>query len=235
MVLYPILFYIAKEIPHMPNLPQTPLRRVVRIVLTGGAAAGKSCVLDTLADEISPHNTFMDFPIAIVPECATQLLSHGITPDRIGQTAFQHAVFRHQLQNENHAFRAMLPTAKKIGLPVVLLCDRGLCDGGAYIREETFTTICHSFDYSRKRLLNRYQAVLYLDSAATLPDLDFDVYAGNAHRLESSRAEVLTTADNAYAAWQDHPHLSHIPAEPDFAAKVENVRNTLCTILDNYR
>lgn len=217
------------------NLPAPTLRRVVRIVLTGGAAAGKSHVLEILASEITSEKTFLGFPVAMVPECATQLLSRGITPDRIGQTAFQHTVFRHQLQNENRAFRAMLPASKQIGLPVILLCDRGLCDGGAYIDPKTFTTICHSFDYSRKRLLGRYQAVLYLDSAATLPDLDFDVQAGNAHRLESTRAEVLATADNAYAAWQDHPHLTHIPAEPDFQVKVTNVRQTLSTILDDYR
>lgn len=218
----------------MPNknpLPRTPLRRVVRIVLTGGAAAGKSHVLAALQDAIPTW----DFPTAIVPECATILLEKGYTPDRWGQTAFQHTVFRHQLQNENRAFRKLLPQAKATGLPVVLLCDRGLCDGGAYIQRETFDTICRSFDYSRRRLLGRYQAVLYLDSAATLSTIPFDVQEGNAHRLESSREEVLVTAENAYTAWQDHPHLYHIAAEEDFSVKVENVRKTICTLLESYR
>lgn len=206
-------------------------RRVIRIVLTGGAAAGKSCILDELAKEIQ----HWDYPTAIVPECATQLLEKGYTPDRVGQTAFQHTVFRHQLRNENRAFRKMLPQSKSSGLPVVLLCDRGLCDGGAYINKETFETISHSFDYSRRRLLNRYQGVLFLASAATLTDLPFDVQEGNVHRLEKSREEVLATAENAYSAWCDHPHLISIGAEKEMAVKVENVRKAIFSILEEYR
>lgn len=206
-------------------------RRVIRIVLTGGAAAGKSCILDELAKEIQ----HWDYPTAIVPECATQLLEKGYTPDRVGQTAFQHTVFRHQLRNENRAFRKMLPQSKSSGLPVVLLCDRGLCDGGAYIYKEAFETICNSFDYSRRRLLGRYQAVLFLDSAATLTDLPFDVQDGNVHRLETSREEVLATAQNAYAAWCDHTHLVRIAAEKEFSKKSENVKNAILAVLDAYR
>lgn len=206
-------------------------RKVIRIVLTGGAAAGKSTILSALADEIPTW----DFPTVLVPECATMLLETGYTPERWGQTAFQHTVFRHQLQNENRAFRKMLPKSKSSGLPVVLLCDRGLCDGGAYINKETFETISHSFDYSRRRLLNRYQGVLFLASAATLTDLPFDVQEGNVHRLEKSREEVLATAENAYSAWCDHPHLISIGAEKEMAVKVENVRKAIFSILEEYR
>lgn len=209
----------------------TYCRRVIRIVLTGGAVSGKSYILSALANEISTW----DFPTTIVPECATQLLEKGYTPDRYGQTAFQHTVFRHQLQNENSAFRKLLPESKESGLPVVLLCDRGLCDGGAYIRKETFDTICHSFDYSRRRLLGRYQAVLFLQSAATLPSMDFNVQDGNVHRLEKSREEVLATAENAHKAWQDHPNLIPIPAEEDMAVKVEKVKKAILAVLDTYQ
>lgn len=214
----------------MSNSKPLP-RRVLRIVLTGGAAAGKSSILTQLAHEIPSW----DFPTAIVPECATQLLEKGYTPDRYGQTAFQHTVFRHQLQNENRAFRKLLPESKSSGKPVVLLCDRGLCDVGAYIHKEAFETIYHSFDYSRRRLLGRYQAVLFLASAATLPNANFDVREGNVHRLEKSREEVLATAENAYAAWQDHPHLIPIAAEKDIAVKVENVKKAIDTVLEEYR
>lgn len=227
----------------MSNSQPLP-RRVLRIVLTGGAAAGKSSILTQLTTDLRSsdlRSRSWDFPTAIVPECATQLLEKGYTPERYGQAAFQHTVFRHQLQNENSAFRKMLPQSKSSGKPVVLLCDRGLCDGGAYIQEETFTTICRSFDYSRKRLLGRYQAVLFLDSAATLPmyqhscTVDFDVQEGNVHRLEKSREEVLATATAAYAAWQDHPHLIPIAAEENMNVKIENVRKAIWQILETYR
>ena len=136
------------------NNKTTPLpRRVIRIVLTGGVAAGKSQILQILREHLRDSG----MPVAYVKECATELLERGYTPERWGNVAFQHTVFRHQLENENRAFRRMLPKSRETGNPVVLFCDRGLGDGGAYLPPETFGTICRSFGYSRKRLLGRYQ------------------------------------------------------------------------------
>ena len=180
-----------------------PPRRVVRIVLTGGVAAGKSQMLSRLRELLKDST----IPAAYVKECATELLSQGYTPERWGNVAFQHAIFRRQLQNENRAFRRMLSALKETGQPVLLLCDRGLCDGGAYIPPDTFGTICRSFAYSRKRLLGRYQGVLFLDSMATRPDLPFDVKNGNGLRLETGREEALLSNERSFAAWSDHPNL----------------------------
>lgn len=214
----------------MENRKKTPTRRVVRIVLTGGVAAGKSSMLEELRKRLQDSG----IPTAYVKECATQLLEKGYTPDRWGNIAFQHTVFRHQLKNENRVFRRMLPAAKETGLPVLLLCDRGLCDGGAYIAPESYETICRSFEYSRRRLLARYQGVLFLDSVATREDLPFDVKCGNGLRLESSRDEALQTCENSLAAWADHPNLVHIAAEEQFAAKVQKTTDALLRMLKPY-
>lgn len=205
------------------NIP----RRVVRIVLTGGIAAGKSRMLEYLRTAFAGG----PIPAAFVKECATEKIAAGFTPDRYGITAFQHAVFRRQLVNENHAFRRMLPEAKKTGLPVLLVCDRGLGDCGAYLPEETFATICRSMDYNRRRLLGRYQGVLFLDSVSTLPEIPFDAADGNANRLESGREEAVLLNGRTLQAWSDHPNLTRIPAEADFARKMEKVSAALETML----
>ncbi|MBR4961177.1 MAG: AAA family ATPase [Clostridia bacterium] len=199
------------------NNTKTPPRRVIRIVLTGGVSAGKSRMLEALREALADSG----IPAGYVRECATELLRRGYTPDRYGNVAFQHTVFRHQLQNENRAFRRMLPKAKETGLPVLLLCDRGLCDGGAYLPPETFGTICRSFEYSRKRLLARYQGVLFLDSLATRADLPFDVKSGNDLRLEAGREDALLSNERSFAAWSDHPCLVRIPASEQFSGKVQ--------------
>ncbi len=192
-------------------------RRVVRIVLTGGVAAGKSKMLELLREamEESP------LPTVCIRESATILLTEGYTPERNGNTAFQHAVFRRQLQCENRAFRRMLPVSDKAGVPVLLLCDRGLGDGGAYLSPHTFGTICRSMDYSRKRLLNRYQGVLFLDSVTTRADLPYDCHDGNGVRLEGNREAALLSNERTFAAWGDHPNLVHIPAAVRFSEKAE--------------
>lgn len=212
------------------NNNKTPPRRVVRIVMTGGIAAGKSRMLEELRELLKDS----PIPAAFVKECATELLARGYTPERWGNVAFQHTIFRHQLRNENRAFRRMLPKARETGLPVLLLCDRGLCDGGAYIPPDTFGTICRSFDYSRRRLLARYQGVLFLDSVATRTDLPFDVKSGNGLRLESGREEALLTAERSFAAWSDHPNLVRIPASEQFAGKVQQTTDALMRMIGPY-
>lgn len=212
----------------MSNKISAPPRRVIRIVLTGGVAAGKSRILQYLWE----HLQDTDLPVAYVKECATELLERGYTPERWGNVAFQHAVFRRQLANENRAFRRMLPKSRETGRPVLLFCDRGLGDGGAYLPPETFGTICRSFGYSRKRLLGRYQTVLFLDTAATRSDIPFDIHSGNDLRLESGRGEALLSNERSFTAWSDHPNLIRIPAAERFEDKAEQVLETLERILD---
>ena len=212
----------------MRNKISSPPRRVIRIVLTGGVAAGKSRILQYLREQLQES----ELPTAYVKECATELLERGYTPERWGNVAFQHTVFRHQLENENRAFRRMLPKSRETGHPVVLFCDRGLGDGGAYLPPETFGTICRSFGYSRKRLLGRYQTVLFLDSTATRSDIPFDIRSGNDLRLESGREEALLSNERAFTAWSDHPNLIRIPAAERFEDKAEQVLETLERMLD---
>lgn len=213
----------------MSNVKTVP-RRVVRIVLTGGACAGKSRMLEELRTVMKEKG----IPAAFVKECATQLLAEGYTPERWGNVAFQHAIFRRQLLNENRAFRRMLPAAKETGLPVLLICDRGLCDGGAYLPPDTFGTICRSFEYSRKRLLGRYQGVLFLDSMATRTDLPFDVKRGNGLRLEEDRGEALLSNERSFAAWSDHPNLVRIPSSEQFDGKVQQTADALMRMIAPY-
>ncbi|MBQ8400444.1 MAG: AAA family ATPase [Clostridia bacterium] len=211
----------------MNNKTSTPPRRVIRIVLTGGVAAGKSRMLEILRERLRDCG----MPAAYVKECATELLERGYTPERWGNVAFQHTVFRHQLENENRAFRRMLPKSRETGRPVLLICDRGLGDGGAYLPPETFGTICRSFGYSRKRLLGRYQGVLFLDSMATRADLPFDVHSGNSLRLETGREDALLTGERSFAAWSDHPNLIRIPAAERFEEKAAQTLDALQNML----
>lgn len=212
----------------MNNKISSPPRRVIRIVLTGGVAAGKSRMLEVLRERLRDA----DMPVAFVKECATELLADGYTPERWGNVAFQHAVFRHQLENENRAFRRALPGSRETGRPVLLFCDRGLADGGAYLPPDTFGTICRSFGYSRKRLLGRYQGVLFLDTVATRTELSFDVKSGNGLRLETGREDALLSNERSFAAWGDHPNLIRIPAAERFDDKAEQTMDALYRMVD---
>ena len=128
----------------------------------------------------------------------------------------------------------MLPKSRETGHPVLLFCDRGLGDGGGYLPPETFGTICRSFGYSRKRLLGRYQTVLFLDSAATRSDIPFDIRSGNDLRLEGGREDALLSNERSFAAWSDHPCLVRIPASEQFAGKVQQTYAALMDMIAPY-
>jgi hypothetical protein len=83
-----------------------------------------------------------------VPEAATQLILAGKSEDRLGKEGFQRAVYARQQELEAEAMKRGL----------LLLCDRGLLDGLAYL-PSLFTDL----EFSREEVLSRYGMVIQLE------------------------------------------------------------------------
>ena len=107
---------------------------VYRIVLTGGPCAGKTTALARLSGFLSERG----FRVFTVPEMATMLFVNGASiADLVKHgdpavMAFQRAVIDSQLAVEDAFGRVAAAT----GSPSVLLCDRGVLDGAAYMRRD---------------------------------------------------------------------------------------------------
>jgi len=196
-------------------------RRVVRVVLTGGVSAGKSSVLNWLKEQK------FNVPTAFVSEGATELLEAGYTPERFGLTAFQHTVFRKQLEKERTALHSLLRQTNQEEKPGLLLCDRGLCDCAAYLSPDAFQIIHNSFGLTRRRVIGRYQVVLFMDSVATLSEYPFDACRGNKYRRESDPAEITMLNEKTWEAWGDHPSMVRITATPTFEEKLMQTKMAL--------
>jgi thymidylate kinase len=137
-------------------------KNIVKIVITGGPCAGKSTVLKSIkqALEDAEYKTF------IAQEMATRLFESGveISEKGISLYQFQEQLLLRQIDEEN--FIKNLAEQHNYD-NTVILCDRGIMDGQAYMSEEDFDKILQHNGYTRKQVTDeRYNLVIHLTTAA---------------------------------------------------------------------
>ena len=179
------------------NLPPPP--RLV--VLTGGAGAGKTAVLEVVRRSFCRH-------VLVLPESAGILFGGGFPrhPTPAGHRAVQRAVFHVQRQLERLAVEEA-----EAGL---ILCDRGTLDGYAYWpppREDYWSEVgtTHSTE------LARYSAVIHLRTPP--PNNGYD----NSNPLRIETAQEAAEIDERIAdVWAPHPHHVEVEAVALFEDKL---------------
>lgn len=184
-----------------------------RIVLTGGPGSGKSTAAAFLARE------FVD-ELWVLPESATLLYKGGLpraSTDR-GQQVAQRAIFTVQRSLEE-ATALQHPDR-------VQLCDRATIDGAAYWPDGA-DSFFRSMGTSRARELSRYDAVVFMHTAAMLPagyERDMDV------RTED-REQAIELDRRVHALYADHPNLIEVVSHASFLDKLTVVRNAIASLV----
>lgn len=69
-----------------------------KILITGGACAGKTTVLEIIKNYLINNN----YNVNIIEEVPTRLIYDGITPDKIGKMKFQELIIKTQIDNERN-------------------------------------------------------------------------------------------------------------------------------------
>jgi CYTH domain-containing protein len=177
---------------------------VKKIVITGGPCAGKSSAMADLLSRLMQVGVFT----LTVPEAATVLFGSGINPAmlqeefREGGLRFQKQVLEYQLLQEAFFLRQL--TMHK-GKQYVLLCDRGLMDGMAYVESAEFQAMLHDQGLSIATARNeRYDAVMHMVTAAEGAEAYYNL--DNPARTESP--ELARNLDHlTQQAWVGHEHL----------------------------
>ena len=135
-----------------------------KICLTGGPCAGKTTALTYLQQVLSQKG----FRVFCVPEAATLLMKGGAMIN-VGNFVFQQAVkFQTTLMRTQMALEDQFSElARNEGLPSVILCDRGLMDGSAYVSEELWSAVLDEVGMSHMQLRDkRYDGVIHMVTAA---------------------------------------------------------------------
>jgi hypothetical protein len=186
---------------------------VRRIVLTGGPGSGKSTAASFLAREFTDE-------LWVLPEAATMLYRGGLprASSDAGQEIAQRAIFTVQRSIED---------AAHLGHPMrTQLCDRGTVDGAAYWpggADDFFR--CMGTTHERE--LARYDAVIFLHTAALLP-------AGYERDLEirtEDRAEAVELDDAVRALYEPHPRVVHVASRGSFLDKLAAVRGAVADLV----
>lgn len=200
-------------------------KKISRIVLTGGPAAGKTTLISRILKEFTPED---GWKVIMIPETATELISGfgiGPFPGCMSMLDFQYYVIEDQLHKEHLALRAAeaVPEEK-----VLVIYDRAVFDDKAYISDEEFRTVLAHFGKTEEELLGGYDAVLHLVSCAK--GAEFAYNYGNAARYESvEQARVID--DNTIRAWSAHPSLHIIDNSVDFEDKINRAIAAIYRVL----
>ena len=182
---------------------------MLRIVLTGGPGSGKTVITAALA---SAHPA----RYVLVPEAATQVYGQLRTRwdklDLEGRRDVQRRIYHLQRQQEDR-LAAEHPDK-------TLLLDRGTVDGATYWPEGP-ESYWRDLGTTLKAQLDRYDAVIWMESCAALPGL-YDGDSSNPCRFEDG-PDAIRSGQALLALWSAHPNLHRIPAFPELARKIEAV------------
>ena len=193
-----------------------------RIVLTGGPSSGKSSSLVEIEEKLSERG----YKVFIVEESATSMVQMGISPgNHIDMLKFQDFILENQLNNEK-----LINDACEFykNNKIVIIYDRGIMDGMAYIGKDNFEKLLAENGLSKEKVFSRYDGVIHLVTAAkNFPDsYSFE----NKARRENIK-EAIEADDRVLKSWVGHPHLRIIEGQPTFEKKIECVLNEIYNIL----
>ena len=190
-------------------------KKLVKIVLTGGPAGGKTTLISRILTEFKQDD---DWRVITIPETATELISgFGIKPfdNCLSMLAFQDYVVADQLHKEGLALRA----AEAVPEPKVLIVyDRALLDDMAYITAEEFEPILNRFGLSAQTALAKYDAVIHLVTCAKGAEAFYN--HGNVARTETP-AQAVELDDRTLRVWNGHPNHIIVDNTGDFEHKLQ--------------
>jgi CYTH domain-containing protein/transcriptional regulator with XRE-family HTH domain len=197
--------------------------KISKIVLTGGPCAGKTTALTWINNYFSKRG----YTVLFVPETATELISNGVAPWTCNSN-YDYQTFQFQLQKIKE--QIFDEAAKKMKSDKILIvCDRGLLDNKAYMKQSEFKRILKEFNTTEVIERDSYDAVFHLVTAAKGKEQFYTLDNNNARTETIEQAREID--DKIIASWTGHPHLRIIDNSTDFEEKLERLMKEISSFL----
>ncbi|RLN93757.1 hypothetical protein BBJ28_00013368 [Nothophytophthora sp. Chile5] len=217
---------------------QKDIPPIYKFVLTGGPCAGKTTSLDRLSTFFRDRG----FRVYVVPEASTLLQTGGafflyVDLQEKDILNFQWQILKLQMSLEDSFYSL----AQDSGKPCVILCDRGVMDGSAYMTPDQWEELKLEHDLDTVTLrdtsvltecyLLRYIAIFHLVTAADGAETFYSL-ENNGIRIESIEQARAIDARTC-RAWIGHPKLYVFDNATGFESKMQRLVDTaagLCGI-----
>ena len=197
--------------------------KIWKFVITGGPCAGKTEAIKIIKQEL----TNKGLKVIAVPETATELISSEITPWEVGRNKFQFLLLERSLNKEITAEKA----AECFDQDVVIIYDRGLLDGKAYMQAEPFMNELKKYNEDEKTVLDRYNAVFHLVTTANGAE-EFYTLANNEARTESIK-DAIKLDDRLIDIWSNHKNFKIIDNSTNFEFKMKRLINEIDNVINS--
>lgn len=197
--------------------------KIKKIVLTGGPCAGKTTALTWINNYFSKRG----YTVLFVPETATELITNGVAPWTC-ESNYAYQTFQVRLQRIKE--QIFDDAAKKMkNDKILIVCDRGVLDNKAYMKDFEFKRILKEFKTNEIKERDSYDAIFHLVTAAKGKE---DVYtlANNAARTENIE-EAVELDNKIISAWTGHPHFRIIDNSTEFEEKLERLLKEIASFL----
>ena len=206
--------------------------RFYKICFTGGPCAGKTTAIAKVSESLRE----LGFTVFVVPEAATLIFSGGgdldlSNYDEFSALKFQYLLLQLQKCLEDIYSELALLNQKK----VVVLCDRGVMDGSAYLTPDQWRTLIDEWDIDVVRMRDRrYDMVVHLVTAADGAEV---YYSSGMSSTNDARVEDIESAikldKKIQQAWMAHPLFVIIDNRTgkDFHEKIERVQVAVLRLL----
>lgn len=189
-----------------------------KFVLTGGPCGGKTTSLARLSSYLRERG----FEVMTAPEAFTILAGNGFRMDYFAvdgmPNCVQNTVMDMQITIED-SFERIL---RAKGKPGVLLCDRGLMDGAAYMDPNGWENFLRKRNTSAAEIREgRYNAVFHLVTAADGAEAYYTLENNEARTETAEEARSLDCLTRK--AWIGHPKLFVLDNSTDFEGKLNKL------------
>ncbi len=218
------LYQVSPEILLM-KCEGRKMKRIKKIVLTGGPCAGKTTAMSWIQNAFTERG----YKVLFVPETATELITGGVAPWTCGSNLdYQCCQMRLQTEKEKIFLAAAETMADE---KILIVCDRGMMDNRAYMTEIDFGIVLDRIQKDVVEIRDSYDAVFHLVSAANgAPEIYLKNKESSPARTET--VEQAVELDNKLiSAWTGHPHLRVIDNATGFENKMKRLISEIAGFL----
>ena len=212
----------------MLTLPVRPIvhdygnKKVFWLALTGGPCSGKTTALSRLERELSNKG----YKVFMIDEAATRIIKSGVKYEEFHTYDFQTYIALSQIVFE----RIIEDAVQKCTYDkIVVVCDRGLIDGKAYMEPNDFSKILNEFGTTETEVRDSYDAVIHLVTAANGAEKYYSLANNKARRESLDEARAID--EKTLNAWIGHPHVSIIDNSTSFKKKVVRTLESVYSML----